>query len=280
MWCTEAIEKARVQRQKHPGRPYYQNEPELVRLALKQMRDLGLTAISSDKDSGFVLMKLSDISALHEEILVEKGYNEITLHDINLVSMKGSRSSKKNLSLIIRGSEWRRSQLQTNLKTHTPPGQVKPRAIHAATKNPLVPLGNYAAWKLRKVLSRETHILNSAEEFHSRIEGVEHDQEDRLITADVKDFFEVGDHRYLARMAASILKPKDRNLKERVILFLLRNQSVTSTLCESGGIFQVEQGSGIGFVASGEIGDSVFLAVMERQYILEQEVRPERRIKA
>ena len=123
-------------------------------------------------------------------------------------------------------------------------------------------------------------MLNSVEEFHSRIEELELDQEDRLITADVKDFFVVGDHWYLAKMAASILEPKDRNLMERVILFLLRNQFVTSTLCESGRIFQVEQGSGIGFVASGEISDSVFLAVMERQYILKQEVRQERHIKA
>ena len=48
-----------------PGRPFNQNENELTRLALKQMRDLGLTAIPSDKDSGFVLMKLSDPFALH-----------------------------------------------------------------------------------------------------------------------------------------------------------------------------------------------------------------------
>ena len=59
MWCTEAIEKARVQRLTHLGRPFYQNETELTRLALKQMRDLGLTAIPSDKDFGFGLMKLS-----------------------------------------------------------------------------------------------------------------------------------------------------------------------------------------------------------------------------
>ena len=41
------------------------------------MKDLGMTEITSDKDSGFVLMKLSDISALQEAILVGKGYNEI-----------------------------------------------------------------------------------------------------------------------------------------------------------------------------------------------------------
>ena len=62
------------------------------------MKDLGLTAIQSDKDSGFVLMKLSDISALHEEILVGKGYNEITLHDINLLSMSKSCGSGRKSS--------------------------------------------------------------------------------------------------------------------------------------------------------------------------------------
>ena len=126
------------------------------------------------------------------------------------------------------------AQLQTNLKTHKPPGQFKPGAIHSATKNPLLPLGKYVAWKSRKVSSCERHILNSVEEFHSRIEELELDQEDKLITADVKDFCIVGDHWYLARMAASILEPMDRNLTERVILFLLRNWFVTSTLCNPG----------------------------------------------
>ena len=101
-------------------------------------------------------------------------------------------------------------QLQTNLKTHKPPGQVKPRAIHSATKNLLVPLGKCVAWKLRKVISRERHILRSVGEYHARIEELELDQEDRLITADVKDFLVVVDHWYLARMAASILEQKDR----------------------------------------------------------------------
>ena len=157
MCCTEAIEKARGQRQRHRGRPFYQNEPELTHLALKQMRQLGLTAIPSDKDSGFVLIKLSDVSALQEEILVGKVYNEITLHDINLLSMSkslwkrakivsdhdGIQELKKELVLDHSRVRMDRAiaQLQTNLKTHKPPGQVKPRAIHPATKNPSVPPG-------------------------------------------------------------------------------------------------------------------------------------------
>ena len=75
----------------------------------------------------------------------------------------------------------------------------------------MVPLGKYVAGKLRKVSSRERHILSSVEEFHAGIEELELDHDDRLITADVMDFFVVGDRWYLARIAASVLAPKDRN---------------------------------------------------------------------
>ena len=57
--------------------------------------------------------------------------------------------------------------------------------------------------------------MNSLEDIHARIEHLELDQDDGLITADVKDFFVVGEHWYLARMAASIVEPMDRSLIER-----------------------------------------------------------------
>ena len=69
-----------------------------------------------------------------------------------------------------------------------------------------------------KSLSLDRHILNSDEEFHARIEELELDQDDRLITADVEDFFVVGDHWYLARMAASILEHEGQEF-ERVKSF-------------------------------------------------------------
>ena len=62
------------------------------------------------------------------------------------------------------------AQLQTNLQTHKPPGQVKPRAIHSASKNPVILLCKHVTWELGKVLSRERHILRSVEEFPARIE--------------------------------------------------------------------------------------------------------------
>ena len=72
--------------QEDPSAKTYLN---FTRLALKQIKDLGLTAIPRvEKDSGFALMKLSDVSALHEDTLAGKRYNEFTLHDINSLSMK------------------------------------------------------------------------------------------------------------------------------------------------------------------------------------------------
>ena len=45
----------------------------------------------------------------------------------------------------------------------------------------------------------ERHILKSVEEFHERIEKLVLGRGDRSITADVKDFFVVGEHQYFAR---------------------------------------------------------------------------------
>ena len=82
-------------------------------------------------------MKLSDVSVLQKEILEGKGYNEITLHDINLLSMwkslckwartvsvhEGIQDLKEELLLdsSMFGMEGVIALLQTNLKTHKPP---------------------------------------------------------------------------------------------------------------------------------------------------------------
>ena len=52
------------------------------------------------------------------------------------------------------------AQLQSNLKTHKPPGQVKLRATRSTTRIPLVPVGEYVAWKLRRIISLERHMAN------------------------------------------------------------------------------------------------------------------------
>ena len=78
--------------------------------------------------------------------------------------------------------------------THRPPplGQAKSRAIHEATENQQVPLGNFVSSKLGRVLPLERHILRSVEEFHERVQKLVLGPNDSFITADVKDFFGEG----------------------------------------------------------------------------------------
>ena len=139
------MEKARVYHQD----PSTKTNFELTRFALKQMKDLGPTLIPSDKDSGFVLMKLSDVSA-HD--IISRSKSKSFWKWAKTVSVHaGIQELKKELLLDSSrfGKEGVIAQLQTNVKTHKTPGQVKPRANHSATKNPLVTLGKYVAWKLR-----------------------------------------------------------------------------------------------------------------------------------
>ena len=125
------------------------------------------------------------------------------------------------------------AQLQTNSNTHKPRGQVKPRQSDPfSTKESVGPSWQACVLKNEKS-SRERHISNVVEEFRTRIKEWELDQDDRLIIADVNDVFVIGDHWYLAKTAASILEAKDRILIQNVILFLRRNQFV-STLSASG----------------------------------------------
>ena len=56
-----------MQKEQKTGRPEYQNDPELVRQAARQLGNLNVTAISGDQGSGFASLRISYISAIHEE---------------------------------------------------------------------------------------------------------------------------------------------------------------------------------------------------------------------
>ena len=134
MWCKEAIKRKRETKdwstQEDPSAKTYLNSHGWHS---NRWKALDWQRSPSDKNSGFALMKLSDVSALHEQFLEGKGYNEITLHDINLLSMtslwkwaktvrvhEGIQELKKELLLDSSrfGMEGVIAQLQTNWR-HT-----------------------------------------------------------------------------------------------------------------------------------------------------------------
>ena len=83
-----------------------------------------------------------------------------------------------------------------------------------------------------ELLSWDKHILNSLEEFHEPIDKLVLGPNDILVTADFKDFSVVGQHQYLAKMAASIWSAKDLHLADQIVLFLLQNLFVTSIMID------------------------------------------------
>ena len=61
------------------------------------------------------------------------------------------------------------------------------------------PSCKYVAWKIRRILSLERQMLDSVAKLHDRIEKLVFGPKDMLISADVKDFFVVGEHQCLRR---------------------------------------------------------------------------------
>ena len=121
--------------------------------------------------------------------------------------------------------------MRTNLKTHKPHGQVKPRAMHSATRNPLVPLGMCVAWEHGWVLSFEWHILNSVEEFHDQSRNWCLDQ----LTGSSLDMSKIRcAPSSLRKITAHTLYGKERHLVERILVFLLRNRFLKKAQCGYG----------------------------------------------
>ena len=95
-----------------------------------------------------------------------KGYNEITLHDINLLRMskslwkwaktvsdhEGIQELKKGLVLDNSrfGLDGAVAQLHRNLKTHKPPGQVKTQSNPFSNKESVVPSWSVYSLEIEK----------------------------------------------------------------------------------------------------------------------------------
>ena len=143
------------------------------------------------------------------------------------------------------------AHVQTNLKT---PGQVKPRAIHSATQNSLVPRGEndvalkldeYDLWKGTSWLQ----LQNST-------------SESRKWCLDQMTAFPLQLSKTSLCWRSTGTLPRwphpswTENSQIRLSCFCAGTS--VKEMIEGEMCFQVEHGSGVGFVASGEISDSVF----------------------
>ena len=94
------------------------------------------------------------------------------------------------------GMDGGRCKVANKLEDTQPSWTSQTQSESLDNKESVVPLCKHAPWKLGRVVSLERHILKSVEEFHERIEKLVLGPDDRLITADVKASFMVGEHQY------------------------------------------------------------------------------------
>ncbi len=265
----------------------FSNVNKLDCLGFRMLKQIKMSAIPTDKDGGYVLVRHSDHSEFHHAILRRDCYDEVGFwrsgagrtygnyeniaSDISKTAADDDSRSSLFASLMSAIRAHGRNvaaKLEVTVKTHKPPGCVKPRNIHSCSRSPFIPMGRWLNYVFREnVLSRYPHICKDSDDFLKRIEHVNVDATDLLIRIDVEEFFMSGEHPILAEEAVSMIKKETCNVKlsklvDRAVLFLLDNQFVHSDLLP-GRLFKVRYGSGMGTVFSGDLSDVCFLSLCE-----------------
>jgi hypothetical protein len=111
------------------------------------------------------------------------------------------------------------------------------------------------------------HIVESTAEFVQRLRGIKPHPDAFTVRIDVSDFYMSGDAVSVARDASAIIPVKEcRSLMDDVLLFLLSNQYVTSSLLPSR-VWLTQTGSGMGLRHSGPASDAALFTRCERGWV-------------
>lgn len=166
------------------------------------------------------------------------------------------------------------SKLTLTLKSHKPQGEIAVRNLHASPSYGFAGLSIWVMRVLEEKLKTFSQILRSAEELAPAIKSVslEGHEQVRLIRIDVKHFFMSGAPNALAQAAAELFDEPLRRLIRNTLDFLGSSQYLTSEFFPSK-IWKVRTGSGMGLRHSGALADAAFLSMLEKPWVLPENVR-------
>jgi hypothetical protein len=133
--------------------------------------------------------------------------------------------------------------LAFNVKTHKPDGKVSVRVIHDAGRSPLGGLAHVCKRVLHQALVGLKHIAFSTQDVIEQLTAVHVGASDRLVTADVENFFMDASHDFLLDTICA--EPSFRHLRAALEL-LLAEQYVCTRLFGYSARYQVIRGSGMG----------------------------------
>ena len=238
------------------------------------MDRLGLALLPNDKDPGFSLMHRSVLEDLHSEILQNNVYNEVSpmvldrakfLQEYSLLCLcvsrlEGDRRLRSELCKSTKGSLT--ASLVLRLKSHKEAGKVEARNVHASPSYAFLGLATWVMHILETELRKFNPLLLGTDDFVDRVKNMVIAPNTVLYRADLKHFFRSGSPVDLTK-ACDVLPDGPRKLLlQRVVLWLLSHQYVTSPH-HPGRLWEVVVGSGMGLKHSSAVADAALLILGE-----------------
>ena len=230
--------------------------------------------VPSDKCGTFAIIGKAELKHLVVSQLCATKYQPITLSSVDrryigrrlFQLTKQLSSALDDKSLVSYVGRWWNSfpekmlfnPLHFNIKTHKPNKKIKCRLLHDAGRSPLGGLMHIVRLQLAKINTSLPHLCFSTSDVISQIRNLQISEHDRLITADIVDFFMSPSHSDLVNNACS--HPDARHLRDS-IEFLLQEQYIH--VATSNTLYRVIKGSGMGTQISSDLCDLAFFQLVE-----------------
>ena len=255
-------------------------------LGFQLMKKLGWSAVKSDKDSSFVLLRVADRQTELRRLLEDEVHFELaasTPHALLRLSEEVRRNFKTAVGGVLACPEWARlaggrerlerfllqrdkpgftctSKLEFNLKTHKRP--IVPRELEGSQKNFLQPAQKFASHVLRRELGPlAPWVVQDSAEFVRRAEAGEFvvPPNYALYSGDIKEFFPSCEHDGLAAAQERLLLARGYSIRaatafKNLAVLLLNSQYAYAPEVE--GFFRRKRGAAMGAAQASEACDT------------------------
>jgi hypothetical protein len=268
----------------------------VVRLGLHLLRSSSWTAVPTDKDGGMALvnknllteakLRLMESQCYRERPFPENPFTDVftdfigyVKRAVDILRQSPDYSEDEAMKLLQEVMIDRRTldprglvcSLQVTVKTHKDPGEVSMRAIHSTSTSPITVGMRWIRHRLRPVLRSVPCILRDSQHLLTQLKGITVPSRAKLFKFDVKEFFMSGEHRSLVSEVSSLIV-SDRRAFREVLEGILSCQYLMVPGVP-GRWWQVQVGSGMGLMISGEISDLAFYSMVESKFVLKAETK-------
>ena len=248
----------------------------LFRLALRQLKCVGVVALPLDKSPGYAIITPQQFPAVEALAVSAEHYCASYPPDLERLateyrslarSVGGlyDEDSGKTLASNIAASfnvSYVVSPLKILVKSHKPSGEVGVRTIHAGFQHSFRGLSMWVHKTLQPSVDNLSWVARDSNQVHEGLRSIVIEDDATITIEDLKDFYLTGDVHDVATTVGKLVEPAKRSVMTAALLFLLSNQFVKTT-CASH-LHKVVSGSGIGLLHSANVATLFYFAKIEK----------------